>query len=1793
MDTIFVKHVKERSPARQAGLQKGDRLVAVNGIAVKDKPYSQVVQLIVNSPEYLHLLVVPKEEDVLQRFFSETAYNPASNQSTYADIPPPVDKHTAQQIISKRLARVPNEFQVDAFSWRSLQHPYVATEPRPEYDRGPHSAENLLHNVPRRRNQQEIYCEIHPHDTERIGRSRAAPQVPLYKKMGRRASEGNILSDSDRYLSEFNSINPVTQEDYNMKTGYRNNNYNSESGDFSKTARLSLDVERRESSSSLSVDSSKDSLASFGSNSTLTGHETDDSAIMDRFRKSVQQKEAFLKNPVNVKEFYGRPKKLEKQVWPPVERDKDSPSRNNSRPSHQNVIRVKHDIENERDLCGPGNQNGHPGYGGAVSNVPHQRGVTSPREKENMNLDRIYEASTAPGGFDSMEGMNGSNAEEAYYDERRVYSPPLQIVSRRAKDFESGRPLPDDDPVQTNRTSFSKSELARLSSKILVPNVTERAQEYEIKASEPRKDTSLTSTNSSSSILKRIQRDSRSLDSSDIELTPRVRVRSNSVESWVGALTDRRKTKDESSKKGESEVIPVLSRSPSNPSYGDLPPLIPESVERIHLTPAVSITPPASSNKAIRPTQLDLEGAAKSSKYLLPPNALMESPLRRSVSPYYDDKPVVVKRRPKNTNINPVDDDRITRRESYLKATEGGRMHIDSDLSDGGDLSPHAIRSAHRRWRPPVFPGDIQQLRKLFEDAASSLGGSGSSSNASLDKEKVSGDSSPLVECKEMTVIVREGTLHCKILEIDGKRATDRSWKQVYIVLKGPKLYLYRDRHHHQSPVGTLDSLDQSLSSGVDMRTSVVRVAEDYTKRKNVLRVSSVKPCRSEFLLQADSTEEFADWVKTLQEQVAASTEAELEPPSSLQKAVPQLVAASTSIQVQGSHLSPQLNKQKATTSRNRSPTGQSPVSKSRKPSQIPTEISATATSPKSKTWRGRMAKQFRKFNQGNNSPSSPTAPEGSTFGIPIEDCIPSISNVYLPRFVEICTDIIDERGLQTIGIYRVPGNNASITALTEEVNRNYDDVPQEDPRWKDLHVVSSLLKSYFRKMPNSLVTVQLYPSFIKADKIENPRERMEQLKKLVKSLPRHNYYTLRHIVMHLRRIADNSHVNKMDFKNLAIVFGPTIVRPEEENMESMVSHMNNQYRIVETLLTHSEWFFPENENEENLPVPDTHFADGSDEFDQNNQTLLLNNITKCGVLKDHKEKNGALLSSIISAAQRKVKRKPHKPLSSMQESKEDAISPTNLKVFPSQSFSPIDLKECSLPDEKSSSDIPTTVMDIEKKSNSTEKVPWFKYSSDKDDFYRRIENFRQETEAMLQLPRKTEISVTNIDPRTMGQLSSSSNTLNRNMRLSSLKPDSHYLMKTHSATNVFSRTNNATEPNRNSLASVDNYSLQYSKNGNDFAFVKNDSGKQVKGASSGGAYGDVTDSALNDRIPGVIKGNIRRGSSVENINSSSKDISNGKKVRYENEIDCQRIGSLESLNKVSNDDESLLSTMTKLIDERLKDQPSILSGEGIPYVDESPEKHPKKSYPDKENIPQASDLYRNPSLHKNQLKMSKKEDKEYKNDKEKEEDTMAMEKVPDNDRNITKTIVFSNKNKVNQSGTNLRRSESLNRPERTSSPLNNKLKRSESLNKGDRLKRSDSLSKSEKTESNINRKREINLNNRRFKDSVKNKRKSGHPDRSIKRRHTVGGTKDPDKITWVMDNKNEDKDANQNTRKERSLRTSSPDLSAMRRDRFFFEINLIGPDNMVVALRQHLIGARPQSFPESSVFTVPLESHV
>lgn len=56
----------------------------------------------------------------------------------------------------------------------------------------------------------------------------------------------------------------------------------------------------------------------------------------------------------------------------------------------------------------------------------------------------------------------------------------------------------------------------------------------------------------------------------------------------------------------------------------------------------------------------------------------------------------------------------------------------------------------------------------------------------------------------------------------------------------------------------------------------------------------------------------------------------------------------------------------------------------------------------------------------------------------------------------------------------------------------------QRDPRWTDVNVISSLLKSFFRRLPDALLTTDMYSHFIEADKIDDPVQRMVKLRELV-----------------------------------------------------------------------------------------------------------------------------------------------------------------------------------------------------------------------------------------------------------------------------------------------------------------------------------------------------------------------------------------------------------------------------------------------------------------------------------------------------------------------------------------------------------------------------------------------------------------------------------------------------------------------------------------------------------------------
>uniref|UniRef100_A0A673L2P6 Rho GTPase-activating protein 21-like n=1 Tax=Sinocyclocheilus rhinocerous TaxID=307959 RepID=A0A673L2P6_9TELE len=427
------------------------------------------------------------------------------------------------------------------------------------------------------------------------------------------------------------------------------------------------------------------------------------------------------------------------------------------------------------------------------------------------------------------------------------------------------------------------------------------------------------------------------------------------------------------------------------------------------------------------------------------------------------------------------------------------------------------------------------------------------------------------------TDATKEGPLHFRQLNSDkGKRVSSsmRSWKQIYAVLRGHCLYLYKDKRDGQT---NANSQIEEEPLPISIKACLIDISYSDTKRKNVLRLTT-SDC--EYLFQAEDREEMLSWIRVIQEnsnmdeENATVTSTDLinrkikeyntlmSPPSS--KIEPSPRASRQSLSIRQTLLGGK-GENKAT----------SPHSPNKDHDRKAMHKDETSPPKDKGTWRkgipGLMRKPFEKKSS-----------HGITFGVRLDDCPPAQTNRFVPLIVEVCCKLVEERGLEYTGIYRVPGNNAAISIMQEELNnKGMGDIDIQDDKWKDLNVISSLLKSFFRKLPEPLFTNERYADFIDANRIEDPVERLKVLKRLLHELPDHHYETLKFLSAHLKTVAENSEKNKMEPRNLAIVFGPTLVRTSEDNMTHMVTHMPDQYKIVETLIQHYDWFFTEEGDKE------------------------------------------------------------------------------------------------------------------------------------------------------------------------------------------------------------------------------------------------------------------------------------------------------------------------------------------------------------------------------------------------------------------------------------------------------------------------------------------------------------------------------------------------------------------------------------------------------------------------------------
>ncbi|KAJ5382888.1 Rho GTPase activation protein [Penicillium concentricum] len=187
--------------------------------------------------------------------------------------------------------------------------------------------------------------------------------------------------------------------------------------------------------------------------------------------------------------------------------------------------------------------------------------------------------------------------------------------------------------------------------------------------------------------------------------------------------------------------------------------------------------------------------------------------------------------------------------------------------------------------------------------------------------------------------------------------------------------------------------------------------------------------------------------------------------------------------------------------------------------------------------------KQGGKMSQADSVPVLAEVAADALFGTELEARMEHEKSI-IPAIVTRCIQEVELRGMDMEGIYRKSGAASVIQTIREGFERSPFDYDISDPDL-DIHAVTSTLKQYFRKLPNPLITYEVYELVIDSAEVSPMSARIELLQKSLLELPRVHRDVLEFLIFHLRRVVERHEENLMTSQNVAVVFAPTIMRPE------------------------------------------------------------------------------------------------------------------------------------------------------------------------------------------------------------------------------------------------------------------------------------------------------------------------------------------------------------------------------------------------------------------------------------------------------------------------------------------------------------------------------------------------------------------------------------------------------------------------------------------------------------------------
>uniref|UniRef100_UPI00358EF283 N-chimaerin-like isoform X2 n=1 Tax=Myxine glutinosa TaxID=7769 RepID=UPI00358EF283 len=194
----------------------------------------------------------------------------------------------------------------------------------------------------------------------------------------------------------------------------------------------------------------------------------------------------------------------------------------------------------------------------------------------------------------------------------------------------------------------------------------------------------------------------------------------------------------------------------------------------------------------------------------------------------------------------------------------------------------------------------------------------------------------------------------------------------------------------------------------------------------------------------------------------------------------------------------------------------------------------------------------------------------------------PLIELAQRPPILDLCIVEIESRGhintchggIKSEGLYRLCGASSLVEEVYGNLNKDGAKADVSAETYNDVNIIAGALKLYLRDLPSPVVTYEAYPQLIAAARLADEQSQLKAVCHFLKELPFAHLDTLHCLMAHLGRVAQHEADNRMGPENLARVFGPTLLRPPNDDPILAIQDIHLQKKLTELFIRHHHLLF-------------------------------------------------------------------------------------------------------------------------------------------------------------------------------------------------------------------------------------------------------------------------------------------------------------------------------------------------------------------------------------------------------------------------------------------------------------------------------------------------------------------------------------------------------------------------------------------------------------------------------------------